>query len=342
MQITRGAFRPLGIGAGIGLGVIGALALVCGLRPADGERTMSDTGQAGIERAFESPTEPARVVVDGVALFPGRRRDEPEPIDHPVFESAPRPSAALADDDWVVGIRHGDTVRAYPLWVLARSEIVNDRFGHDPICVTYCPLSGSVVAFLARIGSRDLAFGNAGALYECNLVMFDRGTGSLWYQLRGRAIHGPLAGEALEVIPAQLVRWATWRERNPGGGVLVADGRAGRFFRVSEGGQEARATHEEPDAPVSRTDARWPTRTRMVGFQRTDGSAVCLPRDWVEALPAGRHRVPEGAGLWLETEGDGYFRAFGADGIEMAWIPADWFAWYAAFPSGFVFPNPGK
>ncbi len=90
----------------------------------------------------------------------------------------------------VVGVYFGGTARAYPLWVLGSREIVNDRFGNDAVSVTYCPLSASAVVFLSRVGSRSLTFGNEGALYECNLVLYDRQTYSLRYQLRGSAITG--------------------------------------------------------------------------------------------------------------------------------------------------------
>jgi len=83
---------------------------------------------------------------------------------------------------------------------------VNDRFGNDTVCVTYCPLSASAVVFLSRVGNRSLTFGNEGALYECNLVLYDRQTHSLWYQLRGSAIAGDYKNARLRIVPAVVAR----------------------------------------------------------------------------------------------------------------------------------------
>jgi hypothetical protein len=57
-------------------------------------------------------------------------------------------------------------------------------------CVTYCPLSASALPFHSRLDGKCLTFENHGDLYECNLVMYDRGTDSLWYQLGGMGLYG--------------------------------------------------------------------------------------------------------------------------------------------------------
>lgn len=138
-----------------------------------------------------TPTE-----IDGVPLHPGRKRDEIEAIDQPLFASSAPNTAALSDDDWVIGVHRDGTARAYPLWILARREIVNDRFKAEPVCITYCPISGSALVFSSRVNGQPVTFGNEGALYEANLLLYDRESNSLWYQLRGLAIAGPARGTA--------------------------------------------------------------------------------------------------------------------------------------------------
>lgn len=276
---------------------------------------------------------------EGVSLYPGRKRDEIPAIDRPVFAMAPPNTAAMSDDDWVVGVQRGEVARAYPLWVLARREIVNDRFGAEAICVTYCPLSASVVAFRSRLGDRDLVFGNEGALYECNLVMYDLGSGSLWYQLRGLAIHGARTGETLSMVPAELIRWGAWRRRYPEGQILVADERTGRFFRVAEGKLEHEGpASAEPEAPVSRMDPVLKPMERVWGC-RMNGRAVCFVGATLEALPGGRYAVPGGVGAWVETGRDGGLRVRDGGGETLPLLPAYWFAWFAAYPSGLVVSN---
>ena len=342
------------------MAVIRRQAGVEGWEPKRGEERRGLTGEAMAGGG--------EVVFEGVALHPGRRRDEIQAMDHPVFARDVPNTAALSDRDLVVGLSRGGEARAYPLWVLARREIVNDRIGADPVCVTYCPLSASVVVFLARLGGEDLVFGNAGALYECNLVLYDRDSGSLWYQLRGLAIHGSRQGEHLSKIPAELVSWGDWRRRHPEGRVLVGDERTGRMFRMAEGGAvEGLATPEKPEAPVSRMDPRLPTMERVLGVE-VEGKTACWPVNDLEGLPDGRHAlqgsfrfktelvvtrepraIPAGvtppaaeAGfmetneLWLEKLPGRGVRVVAGDGSELPLIPAYWFAWQAAFPAGQV------
>ena len=45
--------------------------------------------------------------------------------------------------------------------------------------------------------------------------MYDRDTGSLWSQVIGRAVAGPLAGQLLEELPSQLTNWGDWKTRHP-------------------------------------------------------------------------------------------------------------------------------
>ncbi len=344
------------------LGVMAVIRRQAGVDGWDPRRGEESRGWAG-----EAMAGGGEVVFEGVALHPGRRRDEIQTMDHPVFASEAPNTAALSDSDLVVGVKRGGEARAYPLWALARREIVNDRIGAEPVCVTYCPLSGSVVVFLARLGGEDLVFGNAGALYECNLVLYDRGSGSLWYQLRGMAIHGSRAGEHLSKIPAELVTWGDWRRRHPEGRVLVGDERTGRMFRMAEGGAaEGLDAPLAPAAPVSRMDSRLPTMERVLGME-LEGKAVCWPVKDLEGLADGRHaiqgkllfqnglrtsheleipgggkpaateaRVIEASELWLEKHQDRGVRMVMGDGTELPLIPAYWFAWQAAFPAGQV------
>ena len=56
---------------------------------------------------------------------------------------------------------------------------------------------------------RTLSFGVSGMRYRDALVMFDRETSTLWSQVDGRAIKGPLAGQVLQPVPSIH---ATWQE----------------------------------------------------------------------------------------------------------------------------------
>jgi hypothetical protein len=60
-----------------------------------------------------------------------------------------------------------------------------------------------------------LTFGVSGMLWKSSLVMFDRETRSLWSQVTGRAVAGPLRGTALRMLPAIHTRWSVWLGSHP-------------------------------------------------------------------------------------------------------------------------------
>ena len=276
--------------------------------------------------------------IDGVALHPGRRRDEILPIDHPMFSSGGTNATELLDQDVVVGVYFGGTARAYPLWILGSREIVNDRFGNDTVCVTYCPLSASAVVFLSRVGTRSLTFGNEGALYECNLVLYDRQTHSLWYQLRGSAIAGDYKNARLRIVPAVVARWADWRKRYPSSTILVGDQQDGRFFRTRDSAAPVLRDAAGPMAPVSRMDPTLAPTQRVLGFH-CQGRDLCFPMEMVDQLSDGRVAIAGIQGALDVRQAGGIVDVVGPDGAALTTIGAYWFAWHAAFPAGEVITN---
>ncbi len=127
-------------------------------------------------------------------------RDKIPPIDTPKFEPI---SAATWLDQREPGalVRFNDEVRFYPLSILTRHEIVNDRFGDVPVVVSYCPLCNTAATYDARVDGEVLRFGVSGLLRKSDLVMWDGATTSLWQQITGEAVVGELAGTRLDLIP---------------------------------------------------------------------------------------------------------------------------------------------
>ncbi len=145
----------------------------------------------------------------------GPPKDGIPPIDEPTFVSVAE-AGFLNDDDVVFGlVRDGET-RAYPQLVLVWHEIVNDRFSDGPLSVTYCPLTGSTVAFRDTApDGKPYTFGTSGDLVNSNLLMYDRQTDSRWPQILGQAITGPVTGNALAEIPLDWTTWGRWRAMHP-------------------------------------------------------------------------------------------------------------------------------
>ena len=144
------------------------------------------------------------------------------PIDRPVYGDV---SAGdwLAPTDPVLGYVAGGQAYAYPFKILNFHEIVNDELDGLPVLISYCPLCRSAIVYDRRVGGEVLSFGNTSALYESDLVMVDRSTGSYWWQVAGTAIVGPLTGARLELLPSAVATWADWASQYPETLVLTRD-----------------------------------------------------------------------------------------------------------------------
>jgi hypothetical protein len=57
--------------------------------------------------------------------------------------------------------------------------------------------------------------GVSGMLWRDALIMYDRSTDSLWSQVNGEAVAGPMKGKKLEEMPSELTTWGEWKGRHP-------------------------------------------------------------------------------------------------------------------------------
>ncbi|RMF29140.1 MAG: DUF3179 domain-containing protein [Bacteroidetes bacterium] len=209
---------------------------------------------------------PTNQVRDG-----GVGKDGIPSIDNPTFTTDPNASdlSFLQPNDLVVGIRIGDEVRAYPHPILDWHEIVNDNLNGTPVALTYCPLTGTAIAWDRRVNGNETEFGVSGLLYNNNLMPYDRRTNSVWSQMRLDAVNGELIGTKATTWPIIETTWATWKTLYPDARVLRRPGAFsrpyGQYPYINEFGQDYREA-EWLLFPISFEDDRLPRKERVLGI----------------------------------------------------------------------------
>ena len=95
--------------------------------------------------------------------------------------------------------------------------------------------------YARHIADRELTFDFAEGLLKNNLLVVDRETDSVWSQLHGKAVIGPLEGQPLAVIPSIQATWGFWKARHPDTRLMVLENEEGRpyFYRNRPTGQSS-------------------------------------------------------------------------------------------------------
>lgn len=136
-------------------------------------------------------------------------------LDTPDTVAATDAAPYIDGRDLVMGIMEGDEVRAYPLGLLRRYEIVNDVIGRRAITVTYCPSCNIGLAFDRTVDGTTLSFDNSGLLLDGALVMEDRASKTRWSQVRLQGVEGTYEGTRLTLIVTNQMPWQDWVAAHP-------------------------------------------------------------------------------------------------------------------------------
>ncbi len=279
----------------------------------------------------------------------GMGRDQlPTLVDPPHFsgaEVARRNEEArgkvLVSSDRVVGLVLGGEARAWPLRLLRWHEVVNDTVGGVPVLIAYSPLCDAVVAAERTLGDEVLVLGSSGLLLDSNPLLFDRrlepSGSSLWRQLSGEAVAGPLAGGRLTLLAPAVIPWVDWLAAHPDTTLLEPDPAMKRAYKRdpyhSYFGSDLLHFPVEPLPPQG--DGAPHLKERVVVLEAAGERAALTLAEL--ALRAGarsgavrltlgerelrlRFAVDQGA-VWLEPAGVG-------DG-ELSLRTSFWFAWHA-------------
>lgn len=166
------------------------------------------------DQPIELPPAPS---VDPSAIITLIPPDSIRAIDDPQHETADQAIAHLDPNERIIGLIINGEARAYPIPILSTHEIVNDVVGGEPVAITWCPLCYTAIVFSRRVAGQEtpVTLAVSGKLLYNTLVMFDRQTNTLWSQLYGTAVDGPLNGKSLAIFPSLHTEWAAWQAQYP-------------------------------------------------------------------------------------------------------------------------------
>lgn len=189
----------------------------------------------------------------------------------PALTNPPMVSVAeasyLKDDDLVIGVKMGNEIRVYPHPILDWHEIINDGIGTTKYSITYCPLTGTGMAWNRLIAGQETTFGVSGLLYNANLICYDRGTNSNWAQMKLQSVNGTHIGKDVELFPIMETTWGFWKQLYPDSRVVSSNTGVytpSRYDRYPYG--DYRTNHNRLLFSVSNEDTRLPRKERIHGI----------------------------------------------------------------------------
>lgn len=258
----------------------------------------------------------------------GPPKDGIPSIDKPKF-LPPESVDYLGEEDLVISVRVGGTVRAYPLRILVWHEIVNDEIAGRPIAVTYCPLCGTAMVFERKFGDQTVTFGVSGLLYQSDVLMYDRQTESLWSQLAMKAVSGRMVKTPLKLIASEHMTWSEWRRLHPQGEVLSKDtGFVRTYDQMPYGG------YEQSDStmfPVPSTRKELSRKTWVLGIIIGNQAKAYQLEQLPEKLQV-KDKLGSEVVLITYDPKSRYPKVTDATGKPVPYILAYWFAWQAFYP----------
>ena len=266
----------------------------------------------------------------------GPPRDGIPALFAPRFVSADQASY-LDPDERVLGIAYNGIAKAFPIKIMNYHEIANDKFGEASVAVTFCPLCGTGIAFLADAGGQKRTFGVSGLLYNSDVLMYDRETDSLWSQIMAQAVTGPASGTRLDPIPMLHTTWKNWLARYPETLVLKPPTAYGRNYNVSP--YQDYLSSRDLMFPVTHKDRRYPTKSVVLGVKIGD-LAKAYPFEVLQAETdtlndkLGDQSIVVKYDLPSQTAW-----VLDKDGEEIPSFTAYWFAWVAFHPDTEVFAD---
>lgn len=190
----------------------------------------------------------------------------------------------LFDTDRVLGVVIEGEARAYPHNILWHHEIVNDKIGDTWVAVTFCPLTGSGLAFDPQVGGSRLDLGVSGLLFANNLVMFDRTSGAVYGpQLEKSGKCANFRNAELDLVAVQEMSWSQWKDLHPDTKVVSGDTGFARPYRNYPYGSYDLLANTDLLFPMS-VDRSRPIKERVLAIRTSAEGGRGYPFGELKAL----------------------------------------------------------
>lgn len=260
----------------------------------------------------------------------GPPKDGIPAIDRPQFMNAEF-AKFIGEKEYVLGVYHNGVAKAYPIKIMDRHEVVNDRIGGEQLVITYCPLCGSGIAFKAQVDGQDYTFGVSGLLYNSDVLLYDRQTQSLWSQIENQAISGPASGEKLQMLPTAFLTWDKWKEQYPNTLILTTE----TGYRVDYNQKAYLGYEASPKLlfPVAHESRKLRKKERVLGVS-INGKHKAYPLRILEKMEQTSFQdTVGGQQLWIRFDSEASaVRITNGAGEQVPAVSLYWFAWYAFHP----------
>jgi hypothetical protein len=197
------------------------------------------------------------------------------PLDHSPLLRA-KMATYMTPDEPVFAVKMGDDARAFPLRILDWHAVSNDTIDRIPTALAYCRPCGSVVLYKTDTPKGILTLAASGRYRDGDQLLVDRQTGTLWKQLTGTPVEGPLAGSGIELqpLPVVLTTWSSWFQDHPETRVLSLATGFQRDYKP--GGRPG----DDPPLAVSQPNPALPAGSVVYGVV-LGGAARAYPVDRV-------------------------------------------------------------
>ena len=192
-------------------------------------------------------------------------------LQSPQFEAAATIST-VRDSDLVLVVRSNGQVKAYPHDIMDYHEIVNDGPATAPFTMSYCPLTGSAMAWHGSTVDTNPTYGVSGLLFNSNLLLYDRATNSLWSQMLQVSVTGNRIGDRPQQFGVLEMPYETLEAMYPD--ALVMSRLTGHIRDYDDYPYGSYRTNTALLFPINNQDNRRHPKERVIGIHDATNAKV--------------------------------------------------------------------